>query len=349
MRILHVTECHAGGVSRAIKTIVMQRENDEHYLLYSGTELPSPKAFAGSVRFRSDSHLRRVVELGQTVRSLQPDVVHLHSSWAGFYGRLARPKGFIVYQPHCYKFVDPDLTAVKSFLLRAAEKVLSKNSDLTIALSPYEVNLAIGLNKRKQVVFLPNIPTVEVLQKDHETALRKEVNVVMVGRLCSQKDPLFYARVAEHARNLAPDIIWNFKWIGDGDADFRDALIGVGVQVTGWIDGNALLTALDSADYYVHSALYEGFPLSVLDAAARRIPIIARDIHALHDSGLKMAPTEYEIAEIMVNATRNPIERDRLLAASTNLLESMNSEKQNQIINVIYESSQSNFIEKEHA
>lgn len=44
----------------------------------------------------------------------------------------------------------------------------------------------------------------------------------MIGRICPQKDPLFFAKVAKYVISKNPEI--KFQWIGDGDGRLRKIL-----------------------------------------------------------------------------------------------------------------------------
>ena len=79
------------------------------------------------------------MNLYMTCRRYQPDLIHLHSSWAGLLGRLV-PLGRrkIVYTPHCYAFERRDLSQVVRIGLWLVEKILSRRNAGVFAVSPRE-------------------------------------------------------------------------------------------------------------------------------------------------------------------------------------------------------------------
>ena len=89
----------------------------------------------------------------------------------------------------------------------------------------------------------------------------------MVGRIAPQKDPKFFADVVAELRK--DDVPLEAVWIGDGDGDLRRLLTEARIRVTGWLSPSGVEELLRGS-VYVHSARYEGFPLSILDAAACR-------------------------------------------------------------------------------
>jgi glycosyltransferase involved in cell wall biosynthesis len=110
--------------------------------------------------------------------------------------------------------------------------------------------------------------------------------IVAVGRICTQKNPAFFAEVAsqlssQSAGNPAP---LRFYWIGAGDATLTRLLEASGVTVTGWLDREDLLKFVEErAAMLVHGAYYEGLPLALVEALSLGVPVVARRIPSLAD------------------------------------------------------------------
>ncbi|MEE2524682.1 glycosyltransferase [Pseudarthrobacter sp. J75] len=340
-KVLHITECHYGGVSKAIRKLLELVPNHDHYLLYSGEDQGYSSAMVKAVEFHSHGMLGRAREVRKAVESVQPDYLHLHSSWAGVYGRLTPLNANVIYQPHCYKFDDPTLGLSKKWAFRLAEKLLTIRSDATVVLSPHEERLSRALRAQLDCYYVPNAPSCEVRsfavgKSDGE---RRPRTVIMVGRICKQKDPDFFRQVATLAvtRPLLSD--WTFRWIGDGELEHRASLESAGIQISGWKDEKELVGELDRADYYVHSATYEGFPISILDAAARGLPIIAREISALEGSAAYQVRTPLDVVNALEQSASNFEFYTKLLSRSRQLLELMNEVNQKKAWNSVYSSS----------
>jgi glycosyltransferase involved in cell wall biosynthesis len=328
-KVLHVTECYFGGVSRAIRTLISLNPQHEHFILYDGLDDTFPHDVVSVRKFSASNFFLRSVEVGSWARHLQPDFVHLHSSWAGAYGRIFRTNAKIIYQPHCYKFDDAGLGFAKRLTYRLAEKLLSFRTDVTVALSPHEERMARSLNRNVACVYVPNAPSCDVRHGDLlEDFNAQRPKVVMVGRICPQKDPAYFAAVATRVGQKFLSSRPVFRWIGDGDEDLRSSLEAAGIEVSGWKQGEDLVAELDSADLYIHSAKYEGFPLSILDAAARGLPVIARRIDALEGSAAFQVSTPEEVVQTMQRCVEDPNFRRSLLERSRQILLVMNEEEQ---------------------
>ncbi|MCI2956082.1 glycosyltransferase [Agromyces atrinae] len=320
-------------MSRAIYNAVDLTPENEHILLWAGLERPDDSRFASVEPFHTTAIVDRARAVREAVARLQPDFVHAHSSWAGVYSRLFRVDAPVIYQPHCYKFEDRAESPVKRLFYWVAESALSLRTSAVVVLSPREDRMAKKLNPSVDRAFVPNSPTLEPSGASTSGALYNRV--FMIGRISKQKDPHYFLRVAEIVRASEPAT--SFVWVGDGDIDTRDALIAAGVDVTGWLGADELSALLREGGVYLHSAAYEGFPLSVLDAAAFDVPIVARAIPAFDGAPVIQASSEAEAARLVV-ALRRGDERVRRDAAAAGiaLLESMSREKQSEGLRALY-------------
>ena len=106
--------------------------------------------------------------------------------------------------------------------------------------------------------------------------------------------------------------------------------------MTGWLSRSQALGWLASADVYVHTAAWEGLPVSVLEAAALGLPIVARRIPALEPLRL---PLLCDSPEALVAALRPLVDerrRDVLRAYSWLLAERHQPAAQRQALDLAY-------------
>jgi glycosyltransferase involved in cell wall biosynthesis len=294
--ILHVTECWAAGVDAAMQDYVRATPEIDHWLLAARRPGPDNRTdgvglFRGVLNL-PPGHIARIRAISRCFRVLDPDLVHAHSSFAGFYVRMCPsiPAGRIVYSPHCYAFERTDIGRRTRLTLLGAEALLARRTGTLAAVSPHEAELAARLRARQRVVYVPHL----VPKQDHAD---RPLAAMSVGRIRPQKDPDFLAEAARLANASGSAIRWT--WVGDGDRRSRSRLEEAGVEVTGWMSRDQVRRHLAGADVYVHTAAWEaGPPLSLLEAVGAGIPVIAREIPALRGFDLPvLVGTAQELAE----------------------------------------------------
>ena len=70
-----------------------------------------------------------------------------------------------------------------------------------------------------------------------------------------------------------PDVV--FRWVGDGEDYFKQALLEAEVEVTGWVTRDEVLDYLQASTIYLSSAHWEGMPVSLIEANYARLPVVA--------------------------------------------------------------------------
>lgn len=338
MRILHVTQCPVAGVPHAIERYARgTSEAHEHHLL-AVPEVDVAKSAFASFTSLPPGTLARIREVTRAVERIRPDVIHAHSSFAGGYVRLAPVAVPIVYQPHCFAFDDPGRPWAVRGAYWLAEALLGVRSTLTVALTPHERALSHSIGQGRRTAEVPNVSNVEphgvgVVRRHSGNALR----VAMIGRVAPQKDPAFFAGTARSLglhEGPSPEI--ELVWIGGGDTRDEAALRDAGVTVTGWIDREGVARQLDEADLYLHSAAYEGFPLSVLDAAARNVPVVVRDVSCFRGYDIRKVSSPEEAAALLTALTEDRSPLDDIGSASKTLLQRMNPAAQKSALLDLY-------------
>lgn len=312
IRVLHVAQPAGGGVPHAIARYAATTGRDvEHHLLAVPEVDVDPDLFA-SVRALPDGTAGRIRSVAATVREVGSDLVHAHSSFAGGYARLADPGVPVVYQPHCFVFDDPGRAPWKRTAFRRAEALMARRTAVMVALTPHEASLARRLGSAATVMQVPNVADApEVERREPLVHGAGTHRVVMTGRISPQKDPGWFAAAARSIREGSLTDV-EILWLGDGDPVARAELTAAGVMVTGWLDPQAVTSALDEADVYLHSAAYEGFPLSLLEAWARDVPAVIRRAAWTRGLSLDVVETPDQAAAQVLNVLR-----DRIVATNT--------------------------------
>jgi len=221
---------------------------------------------------------RSVFRLATLTKSIDPDFVHLHSSFAGFLGRLVglffrKPRFF--YSPHCIAFMRKDIGAFKRWVFVALERIAGLRKSTYLACSVSEADAIRAALPGAVVTVLENAVDLNEFAnaKLREVEDRDRLRVVSVGGIRRQKGFAEFAEIAARLRDFPCD----FVWIGDGGAEFKSELIAAGVHVMGWLAKREVVEHLVSSDLYLSTALWEGMPVSLIEAMAANVPIVARD------------------------------------------------------------------------
>ena len=156
--------------------------------------------------------------------------------------------------------------------------------------SPYEAAQARALGVR--AVFVPN--TVDHDPPHAEPTPANRSVIVTAGRVTAQKDPYFFADVVHHLRAAGLSSEHQIRWVGDGAARQRTVLENAGVTVLGWRSRDETLLEMRRAAVYLHTAAWEGNPMTLLEATRLGVPIVARSIPSLESLGFAPALTTPE-------------------------------------------------------
>jgi glycosyltransferase involved in cell wall biosynthesis len=291
MKVLHVSEAYGGGVLAVVNQLAngqVAAGHDVTIALSVRPEAPDNwrellKApvktivvpLVREISLRADVlALSRLIRLFRTER---PDVIHLHSSKAGFLGRLAArltgcsSKTF--YSPHAFAYLAPQLSPTRKGLYRLLERTGAGLGGLLIACSSDELEEAQRLGIRavcvNNAIDLPELDAAVAGISHHSDSV---VRVVTAGRICAAKRPEFFVAVAEEIKRRG--LVCDFVWIGGGDhPPVTDA-----VRFTGWLPRKEVIRQLKGcADIYAQTSTYEGLPVAVLEAQAMGLPAVVSD------------------------------------------------------------------------
>lgn len=278
-KILHIVESFGSGVFSFLVDLVngtdeefditiaygVREETLENFKDYFSDKVKFVKVenFTRSISPKKD--LKALKEIKNIVKEYKPDIVHLHSSKAGVLGRLAvnGSKIKMFYNPHGFSFLKQDDSKFKRSVYWLIEKIMAMfNRKCTIiGCSNGEYEEAKKLNKNS--ICINNGIDVEKLDKETAGFKEKKIDfdnlkICTVGRIGYQKNPEMFNKIAESFPNF------QFTWIGDGD--LRDKLTSPNITITGWKTREEVLKILNEHDVFVLCSLWEGLPISLLEA-----------------------------------------------------------------------------------
>lgn len=285
MKVIHVAESFAAGVLHFVAQLTHAMPEYEHIVIH-GQRPDTPDNYASlfpnKVKLlawhgvsRDISPLGDVLALLRLMRLLSKhdaDIIHLHSSKAGFLGRIAAKllwqSGKVIYTPHGVAFLRQDVTSLKQTLFIGLEKVASLCSGQVIACSASEAASfhahGIAADYINNGITCARLPE-KISQKPDD----EPCTIAVVGRISNQKNPVRFNAIAQAFAN---DPKFRFVWIGDGE--LRHLLTAPNIRCTGWISGAEVAQQLRLADIYLSTSSWEGLPLSALEAMCYRLPMV---------------------------------------------------------------------------
>ncbi|MBI5245386.1 MAG: glycosyltransferase [Elusimicrobia bacterium] len=298
LRVLQIIECGGpGGAGNQVAAIVcgLDKSRFEVVLVYAVRPGSSPAEYealaSGADRYIRVLEMTREIspfrdaaawrKLYRIFRDIKPDIVHAHSSKAGFLARTAAwaagvPR--IYYSPRGYSFLQQDRSMLSRALYRALEASAAWIGE-TVAVSESEAQLARGLWTSRGVrvvrdAFLGEIPAAPACERPP----RDEVMVCSAGRMSYPRNPEAFARLAKRLPGT------RCVWIGGGEfePEVRRTISARSLEgrldVTGWLPHDQALLRLAQCDIFVHFSRWEGLANVVIEAMAAGLPVVASDI-----------------------------------------------------------------------
>ncbi len=345
MRILHVVEATIAGVRSHVQVLAtglnqrgfqstvacpLRRDHaygDDQFVSYlTNAGIPVvPVAMRRAISPPAD--IAALWQLVGLLRRERFDIINLHSSKAGFLGRLAAriagASALVVYSPHGLSFLGHQSAVKRQFYL-ALERIAGRLGDRIIAVSPSEREIIIkhGLARVDQVACISCGISTDALPPLDRAMLRRSLGLptdaVVIGtvaRLTPQKNPMLFVEAAFKVIKEHSNV--HFVWCGDGEMraateacahqygiDTRCSFLGHREDV------GAVLAAFD---LFWLTSDYESFGLATAEAMARELPVVATDVVGTCDvvvtgiTGILVPPRDPEsLAHTTLDLLRAP-------------------------------------------
>lgn len=317
MRILHIiTQGERGGAQAHVRDVILGLKNKGHethvatgynYTQQDGwlfSELKNAgvqphhlkviKNLRREVSFWKD--FKAGIETWKYVRSIRPDVVHLHSSKAGSVGsvaaKLAGAK--VVYTAHGFVFTEP-MSKMKRYFYIISEFIsrFFRNHTITVSKFDYDVGRQMHIiPKRKGSVIYNGIDQKnidkllgkhdarEVIYRKMGIALPQTVRMVgLVANLYSAKGVTHLVHAAYLARRYKGLENTVFIVIGEGELrkELEEQIKNYKLETIFFLVG-AIPDAYKYAkafDLFVMPSVKEGFPYALLEVMLSQTPFVA--------------------------------------------------------------------------
>lgn len=285
-KLLFVVEAMGGGIFTYIVDLTnglidtydiyvayaVRPQTPEKFKMYfdERIKLIHVKNFVRSINVIKD--IKSMIEIKKIASKIQPDIIHLHSSKAGAIGRWAfnGDKSSLFYTPHGYSFLMANHSPLKRLMYKTIETLSAKRRCTTISCSKGEHEESLRMTN--QATYVDN----GINRKELDRLLigvqkeEHQFTVFTLGRICYQKNPILFNKVAK----AFPSI--HFVWIGDGE--LKNQLTAPNIEVTGWINREAALHKSVNADVFILTSLWEGLPISLLEAMYLKKPCVVSNV-----------------------------------------------------------------------
>jgi glycosyltransferase involved in cell wall biosynthesis len=252
----------------------------------------------------------------KNLRKIKPDIIHSHSADLGFFISIATRIYAIPLINTCHgiSFYDEQYSIIKRF----AEKIFLKYSGFKKIITVDAIGLeALKYAKIKNCVYIPNGIDIQKFQKKTKRENNK-TRFLFVGRLEKQKGVIYLLKAAKLLKDRKD---FEITIVGDGShfehlhkAVIKSNMEGI-VKFTGRIDDRKLKEYYLGSDVFILPSLWEGMPLTLMEAAAAELPIIASNVGGIpslftnEENALLIIP---ENVEALVNAMQRLAEDKQL-------------------------------------
>lgn len=282
MRIFQIITVSEYGGAQTIVADLVKNLSPEHelFILYGGNGEAWSELGNDFRRIKLNNHRKEVSlkDISLFFKLLyyrikyKPDVIHLHSSKMGVLGRLAFNSHKTVYTVHGF---DSIRKAFRKFL--TIEKVLKDKVFRIIGVSQYDVDMMKeeGIYRNVERIYngvedhhLLPIDKSDIITSELEKIKQSFPKIIMcISRISKQKKFDLFLDVAKSIPQYA------FVWIGNKDKveDLPPNVFCLG-------EAHSAFSYLKYANLFILTSNYEGLPMSLLEALAFGVPVVASQV-----------------------------------------------------------------------
>ena len=297
-----ITKLELGGAQNQVLSLIKHLDQSKFRLFLftaqDGLLIPEAEAIKG-LTLRKSRCLERpinplrdflaLIAIYRFIKKNNIRIVHTHSSKAGILGRMAAKLakvGVIIHTVHGWSFNDYQPGLVRWFYIWL-ERIIAQFTDSIIVVSSHDkqqgIANRIGADNKYSIIHY-GIDYAQFSVKGQ--GIREELGisasdlmVCMVSCFKPQKSPQDFIRLASLINESFP----NAKFLLVGDGILRDKIerlihrlnLQGRVILAGW--RRDIPQILSDADVFALTSLWEGLPISVLEAMASSLPVVATD------------------------------------------------------------------------
>ena len=296
--VVHVTEVVTGGVGAYLRNLLpLQRStygeravcvvvpagHAKEFVVPDGVEVFTFKDGPS----RTENAVRLAFRAQSVVMRCRPEIVHIHSTFAGSVARLllagCNTRARVIYCPHGWAF-ERDVSPLARGIAKRAERWLSRFCDCIVCVSEYEREAArrVGIPHEKLRVIWNGVsatPPEAAFDPDQVPWPPGKRRVLFVGRFDYQKGADVFLAAMSRLEHCA------FGWLV-GAAQLHDMPLGAlprNVSLRGWASAAELEAYYRSADVVVVPSRWEAFGLTAIEAMRASRAVIASHVGGLSE------------------------------------------------------------------
>ncbi len=302
--VLHILESTSAGAARYVADVLLNLDLEAFDVSFAFSMIRA------DARFRKDLEKMRArgiatfeipmtrgidpladgrafFRLYRLLRKSRFDIVHCHSSKAGFLGRIAAKLAYrdtlTLYSPHAIAIsVKPVYWYLEKFAAPFTDAMVGVSASECDQLAEYRL---VPSSKLEYITAAIDVGGCENLNGGEDVRDRFNIpkDVVLVGtagRLAPQKDPLTFLKVADIIRRQ--NIAAHFLWIGDGElrekvvAEARALGVESMITFAGYCQN--LLPVVSAIDVFALTSVYESFGYVTCEAMALSKPVVGTNV-----------------------------------------------------------------------
>lgn len=314
MKILHIGNLKSGIDTYVRNTVALASDKFEFVIVNGADDNSKPYMRHGKQvkTYSIDMYralnpvkdMKAVMQAIKIIKKEKPDLVHCHSAKGGVIGRFAAffTGTKVVYTAHAFSFLSAE-SAKKKKVFLLLEKIAKLNSYL-LACSGSERELGIkvvGFKEKKAFAWNNAVPDVDkdltrISQISRISSQKNESSdlpvpkigeryITSIGRPSYQKNPLFMVEVAHGIHLKHPDIKFYLLGVGFYSPmleDMKKLIHQYDMDDTfyllPWLSHEETLKYVKGSMLYFMTSLYEGLPISVIEAMSLGKAIVASDV-----------------------------------------------------------------------
>jgi len=314
MKILHIGNLKSGIDTYVRNTVALASDKFEFVIVNGADDNSKPYMRHGKQvkTYSIDMYralnpvkdIKAVMQAIKIIKKEKADLVHCHSAKGGVIGRFAAflTGTKVVYTAHAFSFLSAE-SAKKKQIFLLLEKIAKLNSYL-LACSDSERELGIkvvGFNEEKAFAWNNAVPDADkgltrISQISRISSQKNEASdlpvpkegeryITSIGRPSYQKNPLFMVEVAHGIHLKHPDIKFYLLGVGFYSPMLEDMKrlihqydMDDTFYLLPWLSHEETLKYVKGSLLYFMTSLYEGLPISVIEAMSLGKAIVASDV-----------------------------------------------------------------------